>query len=723
MADERKQLLLNLISDVKSRLDGKVDSLTFPIPQFIVIGKQSVGKSRLIEALAGETFNFVSGTLGSRRPTVLEFRNDPTLKQSQWSIFNEDTKEWRNYSTNEVMRVVGEAHEKLGQTVSDVPIRVKVQSSQAVDLGIVDLPGFRAFARDSSMQDLAMKIEMMNKKYMSDDNNVMLCVEEAGDAAGFSTLGKCKEVDPSYRRTILVRNKLDKYYNDLTAENINRWIEGYGDLPPNLQRFAVSLPHFADGTPSKPFPEMRLDCAERDVRTLKEKGASEKYAKTIGFANLTEFVDNKMQMLFADALSPMLQRMNSMKDDHDGRLSIIRRECENIDEDNILQHTRSVGISFAQSFNFMMAGILSSEVNRRTLDDELRAFNKFCDESGALTADDRSTGVIPDLESYITYLDEVVKVPGMNVQLNGGAQFRRLMYEVEVFTRFAGLETKYSKEDIIRLQGAGIHSGTWEDRIVKLLMQTAPEQMVCKAKYVAERLRWFFVEQKEATVEFMLGIAGSPEEHLYSNLLTKQAQVIQRNDTMKSCIFKTFDAACAKNKDKFLVMWRDYMDSMFQSPMKLLKSSSMPKEVGTLEDMLLPTFETTKQRIEDEVHCRVKQQSRLRDKIKAIPEDDFSLDTSFTMVQAIIEETFSFIRCQVADQMQLYSESFFLLPMLRRLEGEMAALELHEDDQKRYRVRKSALKQEEAVSASLVSDLEWCVAAVQTFKVTCGGSA
>lgn len=28
----------------------QVDSLSFPIPQFIVIGKQSVGKSRLIEA-------------------------------------------------------------------------------------------------------------------------------------------------------------------------------------------------------------------------------------------------------------------------------------------------------------------------------------------------------------------------------------------------------------------------------------------------------------------------------------------------------------------------------------------------------------------------------------------------------------------------------------------------------------------------------------------------
>ena len=45
--------MLNLICEVKARLDGKVDSLSFPIPQFIVIGKQSVGKSRLIEANQG----------------------------------------------------------------------------------------------------------------------------------------------------------------------------------------------------------------------------------------------------------------------------------------------------------------------------------------------------------------------------------------------------------------------------------------------------------------------------------------------------------------------------------------------------------------------------------------------------------------------------------------------------------------------------------------------
>eukprot|EP00401_Gymnodinium_catenatum_P038039 CAMPEP_0117543582 /NCGR_PEP_ID=MMETSP0784-20121206/45134_1 /TAXON_ID=39447 /ORGANISM="" /LENGTH=723 /DNA_ID=CAMNT_0005340363 /DNA_START=55 /DNA_END=2223 /DNA_ORIENTATION=+ len=722
MAEDKKQQLLNLVSEVKARLDGKVDSLSFPIPQFIVIGKQSVGKSRLIEGLAGEPFNFVSGTLGSRRPTVLEFRNVPGLNPSKWSV-RDDQGNWKVHPVSEVMELVGKAHESLGANVTDVPIRVKVEGADCVDLGLVDLPGFRSYAKDAAMQELSRKIDTLVKKFMTDENNVMIVVEEAGDAAGFGTLAKARELDPSYRRTILVRNKLDKYYNDLTNENINKWIEGFGDLPPTLERFALSLPHWSGPAMPQPFGTLRNECSDRDVQSLMSRGAAQKYAKTIGFNNFRLFMEDKIQKLFAEALSPLLQRLRSLKEDNEQRLKVIAVEEQAINEANILHATRSAGITFAQSFSFLMEGALSSQTNRRTMEEELRAFHEFCERTEALSPNERLTGQFDSLDSYIEYLRDGVKLMGMDLELNGGAQFRRLMYEVEVFTRFAGCGTKLDERDIIMSRGSGARGTTpWETAITHLMLKNAPRQMAQKTKYVGVRLLWFFTEQKEATVDFMLSLNGAPEEHMFSKLIHQQAQVIRRNATMKGCIFNAFDSAASKHQENFMKLWSDYMDSMFQSPLMLLKSCSSPQfsEEESYTEEVAPTFSATKERINREREQRDALGGTLRQKVKNIPESDMKTGEAVDMVQDIIEQTFSVIRCIVADQMQLYSESFFLLPMLRRLEGEMADMELHEDDKMRYRARKEVLVEEKGKSNECLDDLTWSIQAIEKFKVTQG---
>ena len=82
--------------------------------------------------------------------------------------------------------------------------------------------------------------------FLRNPQNVILCVEPSGDAANLKTLGRCKQVDPNFERTVLIRTKLDKYYNDLSPLNVNEWFEGFGDLPKGMPKFAVSLPFWQD---------------------------------------------------------------------------------------------------------------------------------------------------------------------------------------------------------------------------------------------------------------------------------------------------------------------------------------------------------------------------------------------------------------------------------------------------------------------------------------------
>jgi len=147
----------------------------------------------------------------------------------------------------------------------------------------------------------------------------------------------------------------------------------------------------------------------------------------------------------------------------------------------------------------------------------------------------------------------------------------------------------------------------------------------------------------------------------------------------------------------------------------------MPSIGSGYEEEIAPTFNTTKARIMQERKGRGTLQTALREKVKQIPDDDVMAKESVKMVQRIIEQTFAVIRSVVADHMQLYSESFFLLPMLRRLEGVMAEMELQEEDKEKYRARKDVLEKEKALSEGMLADLTYCVEAVQRFKVTYGG--
>jgi len=705
--------LLDVISQVKSNLYDTLGVVDFPIPQFILVGKQSVGKSRLIEALAGETFNYVSGTLGSRRPTVLEFRNVAEYTSSRWLILNRQTDRWEAKPTSEVMDYLGEAHESLGATVSDMPVNVRIESAHCCDMQVVDLPGFRDFAMDEEKQRLAERIQSMVEMFMADTRNVMLCVEEAGDAANLSTLTKCRKYDQKFDRTILIRNKLDKYYRDLTSENVEEWLRGFGDLPDKLVRFALTLPNWKDTDPApRNFVEMRAEFDKRDLEEISRRGAKD--VSTIGYRNFEIAVGNKLERMFVDAIIPVLQKVQKIRDEtvlhRDQVQDVIDLTNPKLLELNI----REAGMSFGRALQHVMEGFISSESNRLNLLDELRDFHDYHTAIGStfplLPSEDFSC-----LEDYVWTLDNEIHLPAVNVEVNGGAQFRRMMAEVEIFVRFAELTLETKEVDVIQAKGVGVHDITWSDVVKKLLMTEAHQPMRMRIEYVAERIAFFFKSQKCVCLDFMVSIKGTAEENMFSALFPKYASTIRSNELVKHLIWECFDNTVERQKEQFVALFHNTLTSVFANPWVFLKKASAVVTGDELDDLALPTFEDAKKRVPEEIDARLGIENILQRWLANIPTEMSRIETAVDMGQMLLIKTFQFIRCNISDQIDLYAESFFKLPMLRRLEENMRAIELSEADQEMHVQKAADLEQENLKLTQRVVKLDGCDKALRNY--------
>jgi GTP-binding protein EngB required for normal cell division len=712
--------LLNVLGDVKARVQDKLGIVDFPMPQFILIGKQSVGKSRLIEALAGETFNFISGTLGSRRPTVVEFRNVPARRQSQWFMRDRTTNQWQEMPVQQVMSLVGAAHEELGETVSPQPVYVRIESPACVDMQIVDLPGFRDFAVDSSKQDLSTSIEELVLGFMRDRKNVMLCVEQANDAATMSTLQRCRQVDPNFERTVLIRNKLDKYYADLTTDNVNQWVRGFGDLPASLDCFALTLPWWRDGHGApKPFTEMREEKNAEDLRQMQSKGLSTRHLDTIGFTNFARFVERKIERMFSESIGPVLQHLRELQQSSTQQERELQNEFADTNPQRILSTTRECGVSFATALTHVMEGVLNLKPVM-TLEEELRQFHAHHQAKGSCHLMMLPSEDFHNLSEYVEYLRSDIQVSTCDVELNGGAQFRRLMHEAEIFLRFSEINVEVQKRDVIQARGISTGSLTWRDVVVKLLSNEAHLPLQRRIRYVGERLVWFFQGQKEAVVEFMCSLEGTPFANVYSPLYPKHAKLIKQNDMIKHLVFQTYDKACARQLQMFSELFENMLTSTFSNPWVFLKT---PSTAATGEEepqeAAMPSFDDTKERIPRDLQARTGVESMLSRWLTGIPTEPQQIDEAVEKVQMLLLKTYGFIRATVCDQVELFSESFFKLPMMRRMEQNMAMIELSQEDEASYQSRRSSLQQEISAKREGLVEINWCIDRLQSFKLKC----
>ncbi|CAJ0946279.1 unnamed protein product, partial [Mesorhabditis belari] len=189
------------------------------LPQIVVVGAQSAGKSSVIEAIVGRDFLPRGTGIVTRRPLILQLCHTAAEdeekrkgREGDWAQFEhtnakifEDFELVRKEIADETDRSTG-----TNKGIDDMPISLKIFSDRFPNLTLVDLPGMTKIPVGDQPLDIEQQILKMIMHYINNPNSIILAVTPANqDFATSEPMKMAKDVDPEGERTLAVLTKLD----------------------------------------------------------------------------------------------------------------------------------------------------------------------------------------------------------------------------------------------------------------------------------------------------------------------------------------------------------------------------------------------------------------------------------------------------------------------------------------------------------------------------------
>ncbi|EGG17121.1 dynamin B [Cavenderia fasciculata] len=208
--------VVNKLQEITSLIGTEIK-----LPQIVVVGSQSSGKSSVLENLVGRDFLPRGSGLVTRRPLVLQLnRIEPG--HAEWGEFGHtgDSK----FNFDEIKKEIEiETNRVAGgnKSISSEPIILKIYSPNVIPLTLVDTPGITRIPIGDQPTNIEEKIRDMVVDYISNPNSIILAISAANqDIVTSDALKLAKEVDPTGKRTIGVLTKLDLMDKGVDAMDI-----------------------------------------------------------------------------------------------------------------------------------------------------------------------------------------------------------------------------------------------------------------------------------------------------------------------------------------------------------------------------------------------------------------------------------------------------------------------------------------------------------------------
>ncbi|KYQ94487.1 dynamin B [Tieghemostelium lacteum] len=179
------------------------------LPQIIVIGSQSSGKSSVLENLVGRDFLPRGSGLVTRRPLILQLNKHDSLEEYGEFAHTGNKK----FDFDGIKQEIERETERLAganKDISSEPILLRIYSPNVIPLTLVDTPGIARVPIGDQPSNIEEKLKSMIMEYISNPNSIILAITSANqDIVTSDGIKLAKEVDPEGKRTIGVLTKLD----------------------------------------------------------------------------------------------------------------------------------------------------------------------------------------------------------------------------------------------------------------------------------------------------------------------------------------------------------------------------------------------------------------------------------------------------------------------------------------------------------------------------------
>ncbi|KAH7303290.1 putative dynamin GTPase [Stachybotrys elegans] len=270
---------LNQIEKIRANGVGDLVSL----PQLVVCGDQSAGKSSVLEGLTKIPFPRQEG-LCTRFPTEIILRHSETVATSiKASIRPHKSTDQRTgkalsdyqkimndmselpgviHDVSRLMKIRGYAENDSGHAFARDALRVEISGPVGLHLSVVDLPGLISVSNESQTEEDVEAVHDMVNRYLQNPRSIILAVLQASnDMANQGIIKLAREHDPQGQRTVGIITKPDLINEGSEAK--------IAQAAKNQDAIKLKLGFFLVKNPSPSELKEGLSMADRAKRELR----------------------------------------------------------------------------------------------------------------------------------------------------------------------------------------------------------------------------------------------------------------------------------------------------------------------------------------------------------------------------------------------------------------------------------------------------------------------